>query len=280
MHIVRKRQVPQHARAAANRAIGANGGASGHAHAGSHGGVATHAHVMGDLDQVVELDAILDHGVRQGTPVDAGVGANLHVIANAHGAKLLDLLPARAILGTPRCEPEAIGANDRARMNDATRADHAVLAHGHAGLQPGMRADLRAAFDHAQRTNHGAGIHLGQVVHHGTGMDARGSVGRGRATGTLPELGQTSEIEVRVRRDDAGASGQGLVTQGRRDDHAGRLCRRKLRAVLGAAEKAQGAGGRRLQGRQPLDPQLRVAEQLASELLDDGTQSEYNMPHA
>jgi hypothetical protein len=59
-------------------------------------------HVVADLDQVVELDAVVQHGVVQRAPVDAGVGANLHVVANAHGAQLLDLDPAPWLGAKPK----------------------------------------------------------------------------------------------------------------------------------------------------------------------------------
>ncbi len=42
------------------------------------------AHVVADHDEVVELDALLDHGVVDGAAVDGGVGADLDVGADAH----------------------------------------------------------------------------------------------------------------------------------------------------------------------------------------------------
>jgi hypothetical protein len=48
---------------------------------------------MADLDQVVEFDAVLNHSVGQGAPVNAGIGADLHIVANAHRAQAAQFFP-------------------------------------------------------------------------------------------------------------------------------------------------------------------------------------------
>jgi hypothetical protein len=48
----------------------------------------------GDLDLVVELDAVLDHRVVEGTAVDGGVGADLDIVADDDAADLRNLGPA------------------------------------------------------------------------------------------------------------------------------------------------------------------------------------------
>jgi hypothetical protein len=80
----------------------ADAGAAGHADAARHRGVRADVHVVADLDQVVELDAVVDHGVVERAAVDAGVGADLDVVADAHRAELLDLLPAPSSGAKPK----------------------------------------------------------------------------------------------------------------------------------------------------------------------------------
>ena len=57
------------------------------------------AHVVADLNLVVELDAIFQNGIVQGTPIDRRVGADFHIVADSHRAELRDFDPLLAILG-------------------------------------------------------------------------------------------------------------------------------------------------------------------------------------
>src|SRR5258708_19240773 len=62
-----------------------------------HRSVRTDAHVMADLDLVVELDAVLDHGVVERAAVDGGVGTDLDVVAYYGTTGLRNLDPASRI---------------------------------------------------------------------------------------------------------------------------------------------------------------------------------------
>ena len=53
-----------------------------------HGRVGADVHVVANLDQVVQLDAVFNHGVVQRTAIDAGVGSDLDIVADAHGARV------------------------------------------------------------------------------------------------------------------------------------------------------------------------------------------------
>ena len=68
--------------------------------------------------------------------VDAGVRADLDVIADDDGAHLRDLDP--AAFGARH--PEPVGADDHARMKDAAHADRASVVEGDPWMQPGARA--------------------------------------------------------------------------------------------------------------------------------------------
>src|ERR1035437_8791952 len=154
--------MPQHNRATTQRAMGTNGGAARHPNTARHGGVTANMHVMADLDQVVELDPIFNHGVLERAPVDAGIGANLDIIANAHRTQLFNLFP------SPRArrKTETVSPDDDARMHDAAFAQRAVLAHRHPRLKFGPGPNACATFDHAKGTDAGQWMNEGVAVNH------------------------------------------------------------------------------------------------------------------
>src|SRR6185503_6538318 len=110
---------------AADQAMRADVGAAGDADAARDRAVRADAHVVPDLDLVVELDALLDHRVVERAAVDGGVGADLHVVADAHAADLRDLHP------SPRLGRDA----------EAVGADHGPGVHHHAFSQRALRVD-------------------------------------------------------------------------------------------------------------------------------------------
>ena len=119
-----------------------------------------------DLDQVVELAAVLDDGVVQSAAVDAAVGADLDVVAD-HDSTELGYLAAsrRALRGAmpkpsapmtvpewmiTRCADLAVRQHGDSRMQAAFGADAAVVADHGAGADPGVVTDGAAgADDHA-----------------------------------------------------------------------------------------------------------------------------------
>src|SRR6185503_4244979 len=129
--------------------------AAGDRRAAGHRGVAADAAVVRDLDQVVELDAVLDHGVLERAAVDAGVGADLDVVADAHRAELLDLLVAQAIRLAHGCEAKAVGTDYRPAVHDAPGADAAAVHQRHARREPRARTHARAGADEAERADRG-----------------------------------------------------------------------------------------------------------------------------
>ncbi len=210
--MIGKPQVAEHDRAAADRAMGTDHRAAGHADAAGHGRVLAHVNVVADLNQVVELDAVLDHRVFQRTAVDAGVRADLHVVADAHCAQLFDLHPGALV----RRQTEAVRTDHDARMQQAARADRAVFAHGHARFENSVGTDARTALHHAQCADSRSRVDMRLWVDDCTGMHARGFRSR---MGALPELREPSEIKIRVGRDDEGTALGGLLPhRGRHDD--------------------------------------------------------------
>lgn len=107
MHAVCKRQVTENDSTTANRAMRAYVRTARHPHTTRHGGMRTDMHVVSNLYQVVELDAVFNHGVLQRAPVNAGVGTNFNIIADTHPAELLDFLPPSLVW----CKAKAISSN-------------------------------------------------------------------------------------------------------------------------------------------------------------------------
>ena len=122
--------------------------------------------VVGDLDLVVELDAVLDHRVVERAAVDRGVGTDLDVIADHDPAELRHSRPSRPCAGTnPKPRPpitapgsslrpgadQRIGTDVDVRFKPRTGADRGPAAD-HA-----VRADIAAGADHHFGFDHRAG---------------------------------------------------------------------------------------------------------------------------
>src|SRR5262249_7139117 len=96
-----------YARRPADQAVPADPRASGDARKRGDGRVRADAHVVRYLDLIVELDAVLDHGVVERPAVDRRVRADLHVVADDDAAGLRDLDPAPSV----GRDAEAVGAD-------------------------------------------------------------------------------------------------------------------------------------------------------------------------
>ena len=161
-------EVTKNASGPADGAVRADAGAASDAHQRRHGRMRSHMHVVRDLNQVIELDAILDHRVAQSTSVDAGVGTDFHVITDANRTELLDFFPSP----TRRSKAKTIGSNHHARVQDTALADPTALGNGHARGQSGLLTNVRTGSNHAMRsdesalTHHGIGLNHSKCVHH------------------------------------------------------------------------------------------------------------------
>jgi hypothetical protein len=144
-------------------------------------------HVVADLDQVVELDAVLDHGVVERAAVDAGVGADLDVVADAHRAELLDLDPA-PLVGR---EAEAVGADHRAgcarcraRRCGSLRSKHTRAAPARCPRRPRASAPTKACADDTWPAPMTAPAPMKAMAPMGRGMHLR--TGLDTALGWMP----------------------------------------------------------------------------------------------
>ena len=266
MHVIGNAEVPQHHRAAAQRTVRANGCAARHANTPGQSRVLANAHVVADLDQVVELHTVFYHRVLQRAPVNAGVGANFDIVANAHCSQLFDFFPSTGI----GRKTESIGTDHHTRVQDATRSHDAVFAHGDPGFEDGGRTNARPALHHAQRANDSVRMDECRGVHCGSGMNAGCTDRRRSSVFALPELSQPGEIQIWVISHNARAPGGGNCLHGGADNDATRLGSRQQMLVFGVAEETQLIARCRFQRCQCVNHHTRRADQLPTQCLSDG----------
>ena len=143
------------------------------------------AHVVGDLDEVVEFDAVAEDGGAERGAVDGGAGSDLASVAEDDIAELWHLF----VTSVRRSKPEAIGAHDGTGLEDAVAADHGVRsehatgadaaalsdldvpAHDGAGLNDATGADGGTRPDVAKGPDGDAGLDAGLRMDHCTRVD-------------------------------------------------------------------------------------------------------------
>ena len=129
--------------------------------------VAADAHVVADLHQVVDLGAVPDPGAVGGRAVHATVGADLDVVADHHVADLRDLVVAAGVEG----EAEAVGPDHHPGVQDAPRADDALLADHDPGIEEARLAHLGPRADVATRHHDRTGAEPGARLDHAMRTD-------------------------------------------------------------------------------------------------------------
>src|SRR5882724_6870900 len=122
---------------ASDRAVRSDARAARNGRTPGHRRMGADAHVMADLDLVVELDAVLDHGVVERTAVDRGVGADLDVVAYDGAPGLRNLDPASGI----GRHAETVCADHHAGM------DQSALAYDAAGIDRDRRTQAAVLSD-------------------------------------------------------------------------------------------------------------------------------------
>src|SRR5579883_1134598 len=97
-HVVADREVTPDAHLPTDHAAPPDARAARDSDAGRQGAMGTHPDVVRDHDQVVELYALFDHGILDGSAIDGGVGADLDIGTHAYTACLRHLDPTTVLL--------------------------------------------------------------------------------------------------------------------------------------------------------------------------------------
>ena len=125
---------------------------------------------MGNLNEVVELHALVDVCRTHSSTVNGGVGANFHVVVDNHVSYLCNFL----ISGSSGRKSEAVGTNYSTCVNDAAVANAAAVIDFHAGIEDYVVADCHAITH----------INLGIYFHMLSDV------------GTLSDVGKGTEIDI------------------------------------------------------------------------------------
>ena len=113
-------------------AVGTNLARAGNARLRSDSRIATDNDIVGQLAEIVDLGTLMDDRRAHSGAVDAGVGANLHIVLDDHIAYLVDF-GIGAIGG--RGKAETVGAQDGSGM------DNTVAAHDGVPIEFGTRIE-------------------------------------------------------------------------------------------------------------------------------------------
>jgi hypothetical protein len=137
-----------------------------------------------------------NHGVIQCTAVDAGVGADLHIVADAHAPQLLDLDPAPAV-----GKAEAVGTDDHTGCNmqrSPTWQSSPMVTRDFSTVSAPMTAPRSTT-------------HSGPIVAEGCtcasgSTTALACMPAAAASACAPPAAWPREVQIRIVRDDAGAT--------------------------------------------------------------------------
>jgi hypothetical protein len=163
---------------------------------------------VSDLNQVVELYAVTNFGLRQGRAVDRGVGADFDVVAHDHNAHLWNFVKRARGFGY---EPKTISSDHRSRLQHNTVAENAPFANHHAGMhdtaftdnnvsvERGIGMKLRARAHFAPRADNSARRDPSTFMHFGVRTDMGSRLDAGRLNfRCADQFDCTCKIERRV----------------------------------------------------------------------------------
>lgn len=149
MHIIGNGKMPCDAHGPGNLTAAPYPHAARDTGAGRNGGVRAYMHVVSDLNQVVELYAVINNRVIDGAPVDGGIGAYLHVVTNEHATDLRHFYPYPFLMR----DTEAIRADDNPGVNNASPAYPAIVINRYIWKNTCTAADGNIIANAAIRTN-------------------------------------------------------------------------------------------------------------------------------
>jgi hypothetical protein len=133
----------------ANRAPSPYSCASRNADTACDCGMVTNMNIVRDLNLIIELYVITDHGIFQRTAINRRIGPDLYIVANPHAADLRNFYPLAILL----CKPETVPANDRPALNDRSRTQTTARADRDVRMQKAIVTDRYIIAKHTTRAN-------------------------------------------------------------------------------------------------------------------------------
>src|SRR5271166_84826 len=130
----------------------------------------TNMGAVADLHQIVDLGAAGNAGFADAGAIDAGIGLDFYIVLDDDRHRLRDLVPVAEIIFS---EPEAVGANDHAILQQHIISQAAVLADDGVSVGQEIVPDLYPRIKHHVRQQHGVVSNLDVFVDH----DVRSNVG-------------------------------------------------------------------------------------------------------
>src|SRR5438477_8872033 len=121
MHMIDDRYVAMNHGGAAYRAIFPNPGATGNACTSGNRGVRTDMTIVGNLDLIIQFDALFNYRISQRAAVNCRVCADFHIVAYQHPTGLRNLDPGSTFVS----EAKTISPDDCAGMDNTALADFA-----------------------------------------------------------------------------------------------------------------------------------------------------------
>src|SRR5262249_29904746 len=106
--------------------------------------------VVRDLNEIVDLGALLDPSSTKARAVNCCVGTDLYIIVDLNNSQLRHFF----LLALFDLETETVGSDHRSAMNDDARANAATLSDCNARINHAVRTDGRLSTDVAAGTNH------------------------------------------------------------------------------------------------------------------------------
>ena len=174
-----------------------------------HHRVMTDLDIVGNLDEVVELHAMVHICATHSSPVNRSIRAQLDIVAEFGNAYLLNLVVNAVGIGS---EPESVGPEDHPAVEHATRADltsginfrsgvdNSIVTYGASVAYIGLRvnldiaAELHILSDVCESTHIDAFREVHAVSHEGWFLNAFGN----RPHGLCRHIEKRCETGVRV----------------------------------------------------------------------------------
>src|SRR6266571_3160907 len=228
---------------------------------------------MRDLHEIVDLDTLLNPCPAKTSTINRRVRADLDIVINLNNSELLDFF----LAAIDHLKSKAVRANDRAAMDDHSRANAGALADRYPRINQASRSnyrfmtnvarcpdhsavtDPRASFDHRVRLDRDAFSELGAWIDNRAWMDTRRK--RDRVWSEFEH--DLLEVFCRIRY--ANLRGWNDLGKVRRNKNGGGASFTHGPRIFSIRKKADFAGSCFRERRSPGDFQRRISDQFTVE---------------